>query len=115
MPIFDQGYQHWQGTVASHAWRWLAITRQGVRAQLRNRRTKFLVFGALMPALVLVLFLAIWGLFEQKSDFIKPFLFLFTFLPEEIREGPRAFRATIWTLAFHIFLDRKSTRLNSSH
>ena len=31
VPIFDQGYQHWNGTLTSHAWRWLAITRHGVR------------------------------------------------------------------------------------
>ena len=31
MPIFDQGYQHWQGKLSGHAWRWLSITRQGVR------------------------------------------------------------------------------------
>ena len=37
MPILDQGYQHWKGSLRGHAWRWLAITRQGVRAQLKNR------------------------------------------------------------------------------
>ena len=37
MPIFDQGYQHWQGQLSGQAGRWLAITRQGVRAQLKNR------------------------------------------------------------------------------
>ena len=29
MPIFDQGYQHWQGKLAGHTWRWLAITSMG--------------------------------------------------------------------------------------
>lgn len=104
MPVFDQGYQHWQGAVGSHAWRWLAITRQGVRAQLKNRRAKYLVIAAWMPALILVVFLALWGLFEQKSDFIKPFMFIFQGLPEDLREGPKAFRTSIWTLAFHFYL-----------
>ncbi len=103
MPIFDQGYQHWQGTLAGHAWRWLAITRQGVRAQLKNRWTKYLILGSWSPAIVLATLLGLWGLFEQQSDLIKPFLFLFQGLPDEIREGPRAFRATIWTIAFHYF------------
>jgi hypothetical protein len=31
MPIFDQGYQHWSGALSGHAWRWLVITRHGVR------------------------------------------------------------------------------------
>ncbi len=103
MPIFDQGYQHWQGSLASHAWRWVAISRQGIRAQLKNRKTKYLVLTAWTPAAALIGFLALWGLFEQKSDLVKPFLFLFQGLPEEVREGPRAFRASIWTIAFHAF------------
>jgi ABC-2 type transport system permease protein len=104
MPIFDQGYQHWNGHLAGHAARWWAITRQGIRAQLRNRRAKYLVLGAWVPALGLAALLAFWGLFEQKSDFIKPFLFLFQGLPEEIREGPRGFRTTAWTFLFNGFL-----------
>jgi len=43
MPIFDQGYQHWQGTLAGHRWRWLAVTRHGVRAQLQNRFVRLLL------------------------------------------------------------------------
>ena len=37
MPIFDQGYQHWNGTLSGHAWRWLAITRRGVRIGMQGR------------------------------------------------------------------------------
>ena len=33
MPIFDQGYQHWSGALSGQAWRWLTITRQGVRVE----------------------------------------------------------------------------------
>lgn len=104
MPIFDQGYQHWGGTLSGHATRWWAIARQGIRAQIRNRWTKHLVIAAWIPALLLAAFLALWGLFEQKSDFIKPFLFLFQGLPEAIQQGPRGFRTTIWTFAIHFFL-----------
>ena len=42
MPIFDQGYQHWQGPLSGHGWRWLAIARHGVRVQLKNRLLRFL-------------------------------------------------------------------------
>lgn len=103
MPIFDQGYQHWQGSLASHTWRWIAISRQGIRSQLKNRKTRYLILSAWTPAVALIAFLALWGLFEQKSDLIKPFLFLFQGLPDEVREGPRAFRTSIWTIAFHAF------------
>lgn len=104
MPIFDQGYQHWEGALAGHAGRWWSVTRQGLRAQLRNRRTKYLVISAWVPALMLAAFLALWGLFEQKSSLLQPFLFLFEWLPEQVKQGPKAFRTTVWTVAFHWFL-----------
>jgi ABC-2 type transport system permease protein len=104
MPVFDQGYQHWQGRRAGHAWRWLAIARQGIRSQIKNRWTKYVVILSLSPALALVVFLAMWGLLEQRSDAVKPFLFVFQgLLPGEVLAGPRAFRPTIWTVAFHVF------------
>ena len=45
MPILDQGYQHWNGQLRGHAWRWLTITRQGVRAQLKNRWVWAMILG----------------------------------------------------------------------
>jgi ABC-2 type transport system permease protein len=103
MPIFDQGYQHWQGALSGHAWRWLAITRQGVRAQIKNRRTKWLVATAFMPALFLVAALVFWGLLEQQSSLLAPLMFFIQSLPEELRAGPKAYRTSFWTVAFDIF------------
>jgi ABC-2 type transport system permease protein len=104
MPVFDQGYQHWSGKFLGPGFGWLAITRQGVRAQLKNRRTKYLIIMAWVPAIVLVLYLALWGMLEQKSDFLKPFAFLLQIFPPEILEGPKAYRTSVWTLAFNFFL-----------
>lgn len=100
MPILDQGYQHWDGKLTGHAFRWLAITRNGVKAQFKNRWLITTLIGALAPALLLAAFLALWGLFEQQSSILTPFLFLFQGLPEEISSGPKGFRTTFWTLAF---------------
>jgi ABC-2 type transport system permease protein len=105
MPIFDQGYQHWQGAISGHALRWLAITRQGVRQQLRRRRTKWLVAVAFVPALMLAAFLVLWGLIEQNSSLLLPFNAILQSLPEEIRSGPKAYRTAVWTWAFNTFLD----------
>jgi ABC-2 type transport system permease protein len=105
MPIFDQGYQHWSGRLAGHAWRWLSITRQGVRQQLRRRRTKWLVASAFVPALGLAVVLAFWGLLEQKSDILQPFMFFIRSLPEEIQSGPKAYRNAVWTFAFSAFFN----------
>ena len=55
MPIFDQGYQHWSGQLSGHAWRWLAITRHGVRNALaKPARAAVSLLVAWLPALVLV-------------------------------------------------------------
>lgn len=101
MPIFDQGYQHWQGPLSPHSWRWLAITRHGVRSQLKNRWLRFLLLAAWSPALALITVLALWGLFEQKTETI--FNFLARVLPSAITDDPQQFRSAIWTLAYSFF------------
>jgi ABC-2 type transport system permease protein len=103
MPIFDQGYQHWQGRLSGHAWRWLAIAGQGVRQQTRRRRTKWLVAISFVPALALAAVLVFWGLLEQQSRMLEPVMFLIQSLPEEVRVGPKAYRGAVWTIAFHVF------------
>ena len=103
MPIFDQGYQHWQGKLSGHTWRWLAITRQGVRAQLRNRLPRLVLVLAWIPALALAAVLVFWGLFEQQSSLITPLMAFIRNLPPEIQAGPRNFRVTIWTIAYQYF------------
>lgn len=105
MPIFDQGYQHWDGRLSSQRFRWLPITRHGVAVGLRNRWIRFGMLGAAGPPLLLVSFLIVWGLFEQKSSFLTPFLTFYRNLPEDLREGPKGYRATIWALAFRQFFD----------
>ena len=51
MPIFDQGYQHWKGRLSGHAWRWLAITKQGLRGQFKSRLVRMVLLLAWLPAL----------------------------------------------------------------
>lgn len=104
MPIFDQGYQHWQGRLSGHAWRWLAVTRRGVQAQLKNRWVLTAVMVAWVPALLLATVLAVWGLFEQKSALLTPFLGMFReALPPEIFKDPHYFRSVVWRIAFDFF------------
>jgi ABC-2 type transport system permease protein len=101
MPIFDQGYQHFHGQLAGPAWRWLAITRQGVRAQLKNRLVRILLLLAWLPALALVVALALWGLLEQKSESIVAFLG--QALPQAMVADPVAHRRAAWTVAYSFF------------
>src|SRR5262245_13960402 len=101
MPIFDQGYQHWQGPLSGHGWRWLAIAQHGVRVQSKNRIVRLLMLFAWLPALVLVAAVAIWGLVEQKNENVMAFAM--NFLPQEIVRDPLPYRAAVWTLFYSFF------------
>jgi ABC-2 type transport system permease protein len=101
MPIFDQGYQHWQGPLSGHAWRWLAIARHGVRVQLKGRILRLLLLVAWLPAIALVVTLALWGLMEQGSASVLGLLG--RLLPPGMLEEPAAYRAAVWTLAYSFF------------
>ncbi len=100
MPIFDQGYQHWKGKLTGHAWRWLAITRQGLRVQLKGRYVRLLLVLAWMPAMALVSALAIWGLIEQGvlgADLV-------TMLKSQgVVDDLQSLRQAIWTIAYSLF------------
>jgi hypothetical protein len=101
MPIFDQGYQHWKGPLAGHAWRWLAIARHGVRVQLKNRILVLLLLVAWLPALTLVVAVAVWGLVEQKSGSVLSLAA--ALLPADMMVDPKAYRSVAWTLAYSFF------------
>jgi ABC-2 type transport system permease protein len=105
MPIFDQGYQHWSGTLSGHAWRWLAITRQGVRAGMKNRILRIVLLVAWLPALLLVTFLCSWGLLERNSDLVTPLLGMLTsiFGAPSVAD-PKHYRVDVWTICFGYFL-----------
>jgi ABC-2 type transport system permease protein len=101
MPIFDQGYQHWKGTLSGRGWRWLAITKQGLRGQLGGWRVRILLLLAWVPALALVCVVSLWGLFEQGSEgvlaLLKPVI------PPTIAADPHLYRQAIWTISYSMF------------
>jgi hypothetical protein len=101
MPIFDQGYQHWEGELSGHGWRWLAITQLGVRVQLKNRSMRILLILAWGPALALVIAAALWGLLEQRTEGIMALVR--SVLPANVLLEPSAYRLTVWTLAYSFF------------
>lgn len=107
MPIFDQGYQHWDGARSGVATRSATIARQGLRASMKGKWTglllKVTLALAIIPALVLATFLALWGMLEQQTDYLSTFLPR-GFLPPEVLANPRDYRSSIWTLAFSTFL-----------
>lgn len=101
MPIFDQGYQHWQGPLSGRVWRWLTIARHGVRVQSGNRILRFLLLLAWLPALGLIGAMVLWGLVERHSEGVLAVIG--KILPPDVLQDPHAFRATVWTLAYSLF------------
>jgi ABC-2 type transport system permease protein len=101
MPIFDQGYQHWDGALSGHLCRWWTITRHGVRAQLRSRFVRLFLVFAYVPALALIAVLAVWGLLEQQAQSVLSFLN--RLLPAEMIAQPQDYRVAVWTIAYSFF------------
>jgi ABC-2 type transport system permease protein len=103
MPIFDQGYQHWQGSLGGHGWRWLAVTRHGVRVGMQNRALRMVVIASWLPSLLLAGVLCLWGMVEQKSSWAMSVLGGI-FPVEEFLANPAAFRVPMWTMSFWYFV-----------
>lgn len=101
MPIFDQGYQHWNGPLSGHAWRWLAVARHGVRALLQGRILRTLLLLAWLPAIALVGALAVWGLLEQQAESVLSFLR--QILPADVVAQPKEYRTAVWTITYSFF------------
>lgn len=100
MPIFDQGYQHWQGPLSGRLRRWLTIARHGVRVQRNNRILRLFLLFAWLPAIGLIFAMVLWGFVERK---VPGVLAALSWLPDDLRQDPHAYRATAWTLAYWIF------------
>jgi len=103
MPIFDQGYQHWQGTLGNTARRWLAVTRHGIRVGMENRILRLQILASWIPALMLAGVICLWGMVEQKTPWAMSFLSSFRTLRGLVND-PSSFRVTAWTLCFHQFI-----------
>jgi ABC-type transport system involved in multi-copper enzyme maturation permease subunit len=101
MPIFDQGYQHWNGPLSGHAWRWFAIARHGVRTQLRNRYTRLVLLVAWLPAIGLITMLSLWGLVEQRAESVMQIVS--RLLPAGVIAEPQEYRSAVWTISYGIF------------
>lgn len=104
MPIFDQGYQHWSGTLKGHAWRWLAITRHGVKIGKKSLFLRVFLYLAWAPALALAFMLCIWGLVERKSDLVGQVSDFLSFLAPKVLANPLDYRVTVWTLFYSVFM-----------
>ena len=105
MPIFDQGYQHWNGELSGHGWRWYAIARHGVRIGMKSWILRIAIILAWLPAVGLALAVCVWGLVEQKSALAAFFLPILTDLfGPEVLADPKKYRVEIWSIFYEFFL-----------
>ncbi len=104
MPIFDQGYQHWSGELSGHAFRWLAVTRHGIRVGKKSRFLRYVLYIAWIPALALVLMLCMWGLLERGSSIAATFSSLMAMMSPNLVANPRYYRVDMWRLSYSYFL-----------
>lgn len=102
MPIFDQGYQHFHGQLSGNAWRWWVIARHGVRTQMKNVAVRILLLLSWVPALALVVVLALWGLVEQQVGAVTS-LFGGALASSGLLSDPVTYRGAVWTLAYSFF------------
>jgi len=51
MPIYDQSYRPYRGTLSSHSMRWLTIARAGLQHYLSRRMFLIFLFTAFIPAI----------------------------------------------------------------
>ena len=101
MPIFDQGYQNWNGPLTGHGARWRAVARHGVKSLLKSWIVRLLMLVAWLPAVALVAVLTLWGLLENQAESIIQFLS--RMLPPELIARPHEFRVAVWTIAYSYF------------
>lgn len=102
MPIFDQGYQHWEGELRPHWMGSWPIAVNGLKAQLKSIWTR-IVFGLGVGACIsLVGVLVVWGFIERKATWALPLLNMLREMPDVVKD-PANFRLAIWTTIFHFF------------
>jgi ABC-2 type transport system permease protein len=104
MPIFDQGYQHWTGDLSAHGWRWLTISRQGIRTGLKNRFLRYVLIVSWVPALALVIVLCLWGMLERQSSTIAGLIQMIQLAQPGLVADPLHYRVDIWRLSYGYFL-----------
>ncbi len=52
MPITEQGYRHWEGTLIERRRPWAPITRLGIKLAFKRKYFKFVLGVSLLPALI---------------------------------------------------------------
>jgi ABC-2 type transport system permease protein len=72
MPIYDQGYRHFEGALAAPSRRFVTITAAGVRLALKRKATWVALLLASIPFFVMLVIIWIRSAAQQGSDALDP-------------------------------------------
>ena len=68
MPIFEQTYRKWEGTLKTTGIRWLPITKMGIKQTFKKKRFLLFFIGGQVPFLVFAIILIIKVLFSENIE-----------------------------------------------
>jgi hypothetical protein len=74
MPIFEQTYRKWEGTLRTAGIRWLPITKMGIKQTFKKKRFLLFFIGCQVPFLVFAIRLIIGALVPENVENTAEFL-----------------------------------------
>ena len=108
MPIYDQSYRPYRGTLHPHTWRWWTITKAGLSHYLSRKLFLIFIFIGFIPAIargVIIWFnhqAGMAGFASVDGDFFRNFLFW---------QAPFLMLVCIWPGALLIARDLKTNAI----
>lgn len=94
MPIFEQTYRKWEGTLKTTGMRWLPITALGIKQTFKKKRFLLFFIGCQVPFLVFAIRLVIAALVPESAGEAIEFL----------KVTPTFFAHFLWIQSMFIFV-----------
>jgi hypothetical protein len=94
MPIFEQTYRKWDGTLRTNGIRWFPITKMGIKQTFKKKRFLLFFIGCQVPFLVFAIRLIIGALVPENVENTAEFL----------QVTPSFFAHFLWIQSTFIFI-----------
>lgn len=94
MPIFEQTYRNWDGTLKTTGIRWLPITKMGIKQTFKKKRFLLFFIGCQIPFLVFAIRLIVAALMPESLENTVEFL----------KISPSFFAHFLWIQSSFIFI-----------
>lgn len=108
MPIYDQSYRPYRGSLAPHTWRWWTITKAGLTHHLSRKLFMIFLFIGFIPAIARGVF--IW--IAHQTNAVAPTAIDSVFFRNFLQfQGPFLMLVCIWPGAMLIARDLKTNAI----